>query len=388
MDGTRIYSETKKAFKNGKNVIVHEGGTRSGKTFNIVLFLIKVATRNANIQISIVSQSLPHLKRGALKDFETIMMLSGLFREDQYNRTDRKYTFLNGAYIEFFGVDSWGKVIGSSRDILFANECNKISYVTFQQLSWRTRIAKILDYNPSDIEHWVYDLGDTEKGVLIHSTYKDNPYLTTVQREEIESIKDPDLFRVFAEGKRGINVNGIIFRNYETIDGGVPEGYKLRYMGMDFGYSPDPTALVEVWSGTDYGTIYLREVIYETRLTATMLKHLMNAKKVSKSVIIVGDTSHGAIFAELNYAGFIMKKATKGAGSVRAGVLNMKRFNLLLDRNSTNLVREIQRYSEILDIDGKPTGVINTRNDHTIDASRYAIDEYTRYYLPELTRFE
>lgn len=386
MQGTRIYTETKNAISDGKTIIVHEGGSRSGKTFNIMLLLIRLATQNPRLEISVCSQSLPHLKRGALKDFETIMMLTGLMNQDQYNKTDRKYNFLNGSYIEFFGVDSWGKVLGAGRDILFINEANKISSVTYQQLAWRTRKLKIIDYNPSDINHWCYEIANDERGVLIHSTYKDNPFLTSEQKLEIESIKDPDLFRVFAEGKRGINTNGLVFRNYEIVDK-RPENFKLRYYGMDFGYSPDPTVMIEVWTSKSYGDIYLREVFCKTKLNPSALKQQMIATGISKNIMIIADSSESATIDELNFAGFLIHKAKKGAGSIQRGILNMKRFNLFLDANSPNLVREFQTYSEKLDLDNKPTGILEDRNNHCIDAARYAIDQFTREYLPEVIRF-
>lgn len=383
---TRVYTETKKAIKNGKTIIVHEGGSRSGKTFNVTLFLINLALKNSNIEISVCSQSLPHLKRGALKDFETIIMQSGIYAEEQYNKTDRKYTFKNGSYIEFFGVDSWGKVLGAGRDVLFVNEANKIPYVTWQQLSWRTRLLKIVDYNPSDVNHWVYELAESERGTLIHSTYRDNPFLTKEQVTEIESIADPDLFRVFVEGKRGINVTGLIFKNYEIVNS-IPDNFKLLYYGMDFGYSPDPTAIVEVWSAKPYGVVYLREVMYDHKLNITQLKKRMRDVGIRKNIPIIADTNVGAILDELSITeGYWIQKAKKGSGSVKRGVYNMKRFNLLLDANSPNLIREFQTYSELVDMNGVPTGEIDMRNDHTIDCARYALDEFTRYYLPEMSQ--
>lgn len=383
MKATRIYTLNKQAIKDGHTVIANQGGSRSGKTYNIVLLLINIAIKNPNVQITVVSQSLPHLKRGALKDFEVIMHKTELMNLNNYNRTDRKYNFSNGSYIEFFGVDSWGKVIGSNRDILFVNEANKVSYIAYQQLAWRTRLLKIIDYNPSDYDSWVYDLD----AHYIQSTYKDNPFLSEEQIREIQNIKDPDLYRVFVEGKRGVNVSGKIFKNYQIVNE-VPEGFKLRYYGLDFGYHPDPCAMVEIWSDRTHQSIYIREVLYKTRLTQSDLRREMRERNVSKIVPIVADSSEMATINELLYDGYLIQPSVKGAGSVKRGVLNMKRFNLLLDVNSPNLLKEFELYSEVLDIDGKPTGEIADKYNHTIDSCRYAISELTRYYLGEIIRFE
>ena len=208
MKMTKVYRQSLKAFNDGKRLIANRGGTRSGKTYSLVCLLVLVASEGERKRtIDIVSESLPHLKRGAINDIEDIMENEGFIEGANYehNRSDHTYTFATGSQIRFFSADDWGKVKGSRRDILFINEANRIPYETYRQLAVRTSETIFIDWNP-DTEFWYemkgINIKDTTKEIV--STYKDNPFLSEVQIAEIESNKgDEAWWKVYGLGEVG-----------------------------------------------------------------------------------------------------------------------------------------------------------------------------------------
>ena len=188
---TPVYQRNLAAYLSGFSIVCNEGGSRSGKTYSIIQLLCGIAKQKPNTRISIVSHSLPHIKRGAFRDFKTIMEDCGWWHEEEFRYTDFVYEFSNGSYIELFGLEDEGKARGPGRDILFVNEANLISKVLFDQLAMRTTGAIFMDWNPAEFNSWVYDIADNPKNKKIHSTYLDNIYnLSPVQVEYIESYKD------------------------------------------------------------------------------------------------------------------------------------------------------------------------------------------------------
>lgn len=241
MFGTKIYRENLKAWKGGARLIANKGGTRSGKTYSLVSLLVCVALQSVKKRvIDVVSESLPHLKRGALNDIEDILSNEGLNEDVDYtlNRSDHIYTFTNtGTQIRFFSADDWGKVKGSRRDVLFINECNRVNWEIYRQLVVRTTEVIFLDWNP-DSEFWyeLKGLNTKDNTVEIHSTYLDNPFLTPMQVAEIESNReDENWWRVYGLGLTGMH-QGLIYQNWELCDE-VPDGAKLVGHGLDFGFT-------------------------------------------------------------------------------------------------------------------------------------------------------
>ena len=208
---TPVFYANKRAYEAGFPVICNEGGTRSSKSYSIIQLLICLATSVEKIRISIVSHSLPHIKRGAFRDFKNIMEKWGLWSDENFSYTDFIYTYENGSYIELFGLEDEDKAKGPARDILFVNEANLISKALYEQLSIRTTGSTFLDWNPSDFVNWVYDEADNPKNKKIHSTYKNNlSNLTPKQIAQIEGYKNlPDdfMWKVFGLGLRGASKN-------------------------------------------------------------------------------------------------------------------------------------------------------------------------------------
>lgn len=366
---TPVFEANKKAY-DGKQfrAIVNEGSSRSSKTFSemqLAAYISQHPEIYGGKEISVVSPSLPHLKKGARKDFLDVAQDWQFFREDDFNRTDNLYTFKKG-YIEFFGAEDAKKVRGPGRDILIVNEANLISFETYTQLAMRTRETIFLDYNPADEYSWVYNVADKPGNKKIHSTYKNNRgNLTKWQIEEIEGLQeiDDNLWRVFGLGLRGVS-SETIYTNWRIIDH-FPECEQVFY-GLDFGYN-NPSALVKV--GIRDKKLYAEEIIYETKLTTNDLTDVIKIMGLTKSCEIVCDAAEPKTIEELKRMGL---KATPADKSVYDGIQFVKSMPLYITRQSTNLIKEAKSYKWKTDKDGKVLDEPVKFNDHALDALRYA----------------
>ena len=366
----KVYRESLKAYLSGVRTIANRGGTRSGKTYSIVSLLVSIAVGSKNGKdINIVSESMPHLKRGALKDIDDILSNEGLLKDRDFklNSTDHQYTFNSGSSIRFFSVDDWGKVKGGRRDILFINECNRIPYETYRQLSVRTRECVFLDWNP-DCEFW-YELKGVQvkkNTIEVHSTYKDNPFNTPQQISEIESHKDDDnWWRVYGLGLTGRSV-GIIYSRWKQVDS-IPETAKLIGRGMDFGFTTDPTAIVDVYQYD--GKLWVNEHCYERGLTNDQIADRLRDKDCD----VIADSAEEKSIREIyNYGIKKIEAANKGADSIRNGIQILQRYEICVTKSSLNLIYELRNYKWKED---KITGELRNEpidsNNHALDALRY-----------------
>ena len=268
---TRVARKTIAAWKRHQRYISSCGGTRSSKTFSILQTFILAIVEEVNLGKpatinSVVSESIPHLRRGAVRDFKQIMDQEGLWEDARWNETQYTYTWQNGSVLEFFSVDNPGKVHGSARDRLFINECQNIPYEIARQLFVRTRGQIVLDYNPTH-SFWVNEIIEARSNcITIHSTYKDNEFLTPEQVAEIEDNRnDSNWWKVYGEGKVG-TLDGLIY-DFELIDS-LPEKTEMDHLveiqGMDFGFTNDPTARVQVVADHRKKILWVRERCYRT----------------------------------------------------------------------------------------------------------------------------
>lgn len=372
MQVTNVYERNIKALKSKKFFIINKGGTRSGKTFAVLQMLITLALKSKKKRvISVISETFPHIKRGARREFIKIMTGDNLFDERAWNKTDSIYTFLNGTIIEFFSADSPAKVHGPARDILFINEAQNISKEIAVQLFIRTRERVILDYNPT-FDFWVdSDIIGKGREVMIHSTYLDNPLLSDNQIAEIESHRDnANWWRVYGLGLTG-QLEGVVY-TFTQVDS-MPEG--VRFYGMDFGFTNDPTAIVSVIvKGND---VYINEECYRTgMLNSDIISALLRIGVKKQSTEIYADSAEPKSIEEIYRAGYNIKPCVKGANSIISGIQKVKEYNIKVTSSSTNLIKELRSYTWEVDKNGKYLNVPVDYDNHLCDALRYAI--YTK----------
>lgn len=363
-----------KILKLRKRLRIVQGGTSSSKTFSIIPILIQYAIDNDNLQISIVSESIPHLRRGAIRDFVKIMQWTDNFNDANWNKSNLTYTFNNGSYIEFFSADQPDKLRGARRDVLFINECNNVHFEAYQQLAIRTRKFIYLDYNPSN-EFWVHtELIDQEDADLLVLTYKDNEALEPSIVKEIEKAKEKakiseywaNWWKVYGLGQLG-QLQGAVFNNWKQCDV-IPKEAKLIGYGLDFGYSNDPTALTAIYEMDN--TIYLNELIYQKELLISDLSNLMK-DKVSKTVYIYADSSEPRSIKELQLKGWRVKAAEKGTDSINYGISIMQDKEFRVTKRSTNLIKEFRSYLWDTDRQGNQLAKPIDAYNHAIDGVRY-----------------
>jgi phage terminase large subunit len=360
-----VAKSLQKSYDAQRRIIAMQGGTRSGKTYNILCwFIVQALTNWSGKTISIVRQTLPALKSSAERDFFEILGNLGLYNESEHNKTDRLYK-LGGNIFEFFACDGTQKVRGRKRDILFCNEANELQEQTYKQLALRTKDFIIIDYNPSEEEHWIYDkiLTDTRTD-FYKTTYKDNPFLDRAIIEEIESLKDTDdtLWRVFGLGERGYST-AKIYTNNRFYD--LEEHFEEVIYGIDFGYN-NPTAIVKV--GVKDKCFFVSEVWYETKQTNTDLIAFIDTH-ISKRNLIFADSAEPNRIEELRRAGFWVEPAKK---DVKNGIDFCKAQTIFYDTNSSNLKKELRSY-KWKEANGKVLDEPVKFLDHLLDAMRYAI---------------
>ncbi|CAB4141765.1 XtmB Phage terminase large subunit [uncultured Caudovirales phage] len=363
---TPVFYANKKAYEDGFPVICNEGGSRSSKSYSVVQLLIHIAISNPNTRISMVSHSLPHIKRGVYRDFKGIMEQWNIWDEKDFRYTDFIYTFKNGSYIELFGLEDPDKAKGPARDILFVNEANLISKALFDQLLIRTTGQVFLDWNPADFISWVYEVADNPKNKRIHSTYLNNiSNLSDSQIRNIEQYKDlPDdfMWKVYGLGERG-SAKEIIYTQWKQYDE-APDGDV--FYGLDFGYV-HPAALIKVTHHE--GQNYFEEIVYQSGLTLSDLSRLIK-EKLPERATIYADAAEPKSIEELYRQGFNIKPAQK---DVWAGIVKMKSYPINLHYNSKNLRREFMSYKWKKDKNDNVIEEPVKANDDLMDACRYAI---------------
>ena len=353
-----------------KRIKIIQGGTSAGKTFGIIPVLIDKAAKKSGLEISIVAESIPHLRRGALRDFLKIMKWTNRFQEERFNKSYLKYEFANGSFIEFFSADDASKLRGARRDILYINECNNVTFEAYNELSIRTKRSIYLDFNPAN-EFWVHkELKDEPDADFIILTYKDNQALDKgiVQQIEKNRLKAAtsaywrNWWTVYGEGKVG-QLQGAVFTNYKTIDK-IPEEARLIGIGLDFGYSADPTAIIAVYKYNEQRI--LDEMTYQTGLLNSDI-----SKILPKDVPVYADSAEPKSIADIQRYGITIKGVTKGKDSVNYGIDVMQRQDYLVTSQSTNLIKELRSYCWDKDKTGKQLNKPIDKFNHALDAVRY-----------------
>lgn len=357
---------TKKLVAMTKRIRVLQGGTSSSKTISALLYLIAMAqTDKVPTLTSVVSESFPHLKRGAMRDFLNIMQEHRYFKDSRWNRTDCIYEFETGSRMEFFSADQPSKVRGPRRDRLFINEANNVGLEAFDQLEVRTKEFVIIDFNPVS-EFWLFTevlpkRDDVEKVIL---TYRDNEALDRKIVESIEKRRNnKSWWTVYGEGQLGV-VEGRIYKDWQIIDE-IPHEARLERRGLDFGYSNDPTAIVDAYR-YDGGWI-LDEQCYQLGMSNRAIADLL---KGLPQVLTYADSAEPKSIDELRAYGLTVMPANKGQGSINQGIQFVQDQRIRVTKRSVALIREYRNYLWMTDRDGRSLNVPEG-DDHCLDAVRY-----------------
>lgn len=386
VEGFRYTTSIKKLRKLKKRIRVIPGGSSAGKTFSILPILIDQAIKTANLEISVVSESIPHLRKGAIKDFLKILKLTGRYIDQQWNRTLLTYYFANGSYIEFFSADQEDKVRGPRRNILYINECNNLVFETYHQLAIRTSHTIWLDFNPSH-EFWVYsELKDDDDVEWLTLTYKDNEGLPESIVKELEKAKykgyhDPDgsiddpsniknnywanWWKVYGLGILG-TLEGVIFSNWKQCKD-IPKDAEYVGTGLDFGYTNDPSSIVDVYKWGKYRVIDL--VLYKKGQTNDQLATVLldGIRRV-----VWADSAEPKSIDYISSKGVWIKPVTKGPDSILYGIGLMQEQEYLITERSLELIKEVRFYVWSKDKTGaKINKPASGQDDHAIDAWRY-----------------
>lgn len=343
----------------------HIGGTRSGKTYAILQYLIVQGLQSKN-DITIVRKTVPSLKRSVIKDFKDIMESLGIWNSEAYNISDRIYQFDNGSSIVFLNTDDPAKLRGVKSDILFIDEASEIDEESYFQLSIRCEGQIILAFNPTvSPYHWLRQMDECER---FTTTYKDNPYLPQQMVKEIEGLelKNPKYWKIYGLGEYAAN-DKAIFSNFQIVDSFPIE--ELVGLGMDFGFSNDPTALVAVHRKGDM--IYVRELMYDRGLVTNDIIEKLKSLNIGRETEIWADSSEPRLIEEIYRSGFNIKPVKKGPDSINFGISVLQNFGICVDKKSTNLINELYSYEYITDKYGYVTNKPQDFNNHAIDALRY-----------------
>ncbi len=358
-----------------KRVRIIRGGSSAGKTIGIIAILIDYAIRNKGKEISIVAESIPHLRRGALKDFLNILKGLNRYDDKKFNKSILKYEFSNGSYIEFFSTDQPDKLRGARRTDLFINECNNVSFDSYQQLAVRTSGNIWLDFNPANL-FWVdKELIGQQDANFITLTYKDNNSLPESIIKEIEKARDKantstywaNWWKVYGLGQIG-SLEGVCIPDWKPIDN-IPQEARLLCAGLDFGYSVDPSTIIRLYKWND--AYIFDEVLYRKGMLNRDISYFIKQNDIREN--IYADSAEPKSIQELRNYGHKIFPVTKGRDSIVYGINLINQNEIYVTSKSKNLIKELQGYVWDKDKEGnnlqKPTGL----HPDCIDAARYAL---------------
>lgn len=351
-----------------KRINIFQGSSRASKTYNILIYFIYKLLNEENKTLSIVRKTLPALKGSVLRDLKEILLKFDLYDQNNWHSVDGYYQ-LGSNMIEWFSVDDETKLRGRKRDYLFINEATEVSYDEYIQLMLRTSDLTVMDLNPSLWKSWIYDLeGQPDVNYNI-TTYKDNPFLSEVQVQEIEKLqhRDPNLWRVFGLGQRGLPTK-MVFSHQQTYST-LPEGSKLLGFGIDWGYS-DPSTLIRVYKNGD--SIFCEELLYLRNITIPDFIYKIKDLGINLKEDFICDSANPQAIEELRRQGINAKPVKKN--SILHGIDLIKRSNFYVHESSSNLQTELLSYVWKTDKNGNNLDEPVDDNNHLIDPLRYVLE--------------
>ncbi len=382
---SKLFTDT---YRSTARILIHRGGSSSSKTWSILQYLVAMALEHPNLVISVVRQSFPALRKSNIRDLQQIINLAGLDKRVRHWKTTSTFEFYDtGSIIECFACDDAQKIRGPRRDLLFVDESNEISFEIFRQLNMRTRLFTVLAFNPSDEGTWINTKLEQERAAVkkdvqvVVSNYLDNPFLTVQERQEIEFLQprfdddgkqisgDESFYRVYGLGEYG-HVSGRVFDNWNIIDD-FPTDIEHVYLGLDFGFVNDPSAIVMV--GRNGNNIYLKELAYDRGLSVHDMAQII---RKHGNHVCYADSSDPRAISDLIALGCHVIKATKGPNSILTGIQLIHKFNIAFTSDSLNLQKEYMMYRWDIVNDEYINVPVDAFN-HLVDATRYVI--YSKY---------
>jgi phage terminase large subunit len=367
-------------------IVVHSGGTSSGKTYSIIQYLFTLAVSTPNLVITVAGQDIPNLKVGAYRDAQAIIADTPPFaqRLTMHNKSERSFTFQSGSVVEFNSYSDAQDAKSGKRHYLFVNEANGVPYEIFEELQIRTSVRTFLDFNPT-ASFWAHERLLPRDDVAWHNTtYRDNPFINPSIREKImayeptpENIKrgtaNEYRWKVYGMGEVG-RLEGLVFPDFKVTND-WPDEYKWKSFGMDFGFTNDPTTLIEVRHA--HGALYWREHLYRTGMTNSDISDYLVQIGHDVNDKITADSAEPKSIEELRRSGWFVRPAVKGSDSVNAGIDKIRRYPIMVYAQSRNLIEEFGSYTWALDRNGNATNKPIDRYNHGIDAGRYAVEDRT-----------
>jgi len=365
---TIVFEELLKSDELGKRIVVAQRGSRSGKTFNILIYWVYKLLQEQNKTLSIVRKTLPSLKNSVLKDLIQVLEMFEMYDPTKLHKQEGYYE-LGSNIINWMSVDEPQKIRGVKRDYLYCNESNELKIEDWNQLIFRTADKIICDLNPSELSSWVYDLQDRDDCYYFKTTWRDNPFVDKNIIKELESLKDKDenLYRIYNMGEKGLATQ-LVFTKYNTIEH-IPEGLKLLGRGMDFGYN-SPTAFVEVYKDED--NLYFKELMYVKSMTMPDIVHKLDGLGIDKTDTIWCDSASPQNIEDLKRNRWNAKPVNKK--SILHGIDLIRRHHIFIEGSSKNIISEFGSYRFKEDKDGNLLDTPEDDNNHTIDSIRYVLE--------------
>ena len=365
---TIVFEELLKSDELGKRIVVAQGGSRSGKTFNILIYWVYKLLQEQNKTLSIVRKTLPSLKNSVLKDLIQVLEMFEMYDPSKLHKQEGYYE-LGSNIINWMSVDEPQKIRGVKRDYLYCNESNELKIEDWNQLIFRTADKIICDLNPSELSSWVYDLQDRDDCYYFKTTWRDNPFVDKNIIKELESLKEKDenLYRIYNMGEKGLATQ-LVFTKYNTIEH-IPEGLKLLGRGMDFGYN-SPTAFVEVYKDED--NLYFKELLYVKGMTMPDIVHKLDGLGIDKTDTIWCDSASPQNIEDLKRNRWNAKPVNKK--SILHGIDLIRRHHIFIEGSSKNIISEFGSYRFKEDKDGNLLDTPEDDFNHTIDSIRYVLE--------------
>ena len=364
---TRVYTEIDRAIRAGYTTVSEQGGARSGKSRNSVIWLLVYLLNHPGLKLSVVRGTNPALRRSILVDFQEV--IADMRISVKYNKTTLDYTLANGSAIEFFGADEEQKLRGASRDILYVNEANELKEIEWKQLKMRTRLFTIADYNPSFTdEHWLSTVNADPRTYHFVTTYKDNPFLEQTIIDEIESYRNSNrsLWQIYGLGQQAM-IEGLIFPQCDLVDFIPPSARRHHFRAIDFGYENDPTAIEDVF--IDGKDVYIDELCYNTHMLTSDIITVF--KDNDPTVKTISESADPRLVQEIYRGGVNLHPVVKYPGSVQAGIQTMQSYRFHFTRRSINCWKEAKNYTWSQDKEGRWLNAPVDAFNHRWDGVRY-----------------